>query len=214
MDVLQTIRGEVDKIFTEGMTESQFIKALTHRLKHLGWWGKASYKAGNGEMIEYGQGSIHRLKMIYHTNASVGYANGRYREQVANVDSQLYLMYATSADDAVRPSHRIMDGICKRADDPFWKLFYPSNGWRCRCYVIALSQEETIQYGVTIDLSPVDYHVVETPIGIDKRTGEMRMGKMGIYSDEKGNQYRIDAGLSHAPRLTISPISLNTMRCW
>jgi hypothetical protein len=28
-----------------------------------------------------------------------------------------------------------MDGIIKPVDDPFWKKYYPPNGWRCRCGV-------------------------------------------------------------------------------
>lgn len=205
LDVLQTIRHEVDKIFTEGMTERQFIKELTPRLQGLGWWGQAQYTAGNGEKIEYTKGSLHRLKTIYHTNASVGYANGRYQEQMANIDEQEYLMYATAKDPAVRHSHAIMDGIVKKATDPFWRMFYPPNGWRCRCYVIAMSKAEALHYGVVIDLSPGDYQIIEEPIGIDRRTGEVRYGEMAIYADGKGNEYRTDAGWSHGPASRYEP---------
>ncbi len=46
-----------------------------------------------------------------------------------------YLQYDTAGDDKVRPEHAAMDGITLPVDDPFWKAFYPPNGWNCRCTV-------------------------------------------------------------------------------
>jgi SPP1 gp7 family putative phage head morphogenesis protein len=46
-----------------------------------------------------------------------------------------YLQYDTAGDDKVRPEHAAMDGITLPVDDPFWKSFYPPNGWNCRCTV-------------------------------------------------------------------------------
>ena len=44
------------------------------------------------------------------------------------------LKYVTVGDDRVRPAHEKLDGLIVPIDDPFWSLFYPPNGWGCRCY--------------------------------------------------------------------------------
>ncbi len=45
------------------------------------------------------------------------------------------LKYITQADERVRASHRPLHHIVRPVDDPFWKVNYPPNGWRCRCDV-------------------------------------------------------------------------------
>lgn len=48
------------------------------------------------------------------------------------------LQYQTVGDSRVRKSHAALDGVIKRVDDPFWELYYPPNGWNCRCDVVQL----------------------------------------------------------------------------
>src|SRR5690242_14731500 len=48
------------------------------------------------------------------------------------------LQYRTVEDDRVRPSHQALDLVIKNIDDPFWDMYYPPNGWNCRCDVIQL----------------------------------------------------------------------------
>lgn len=57
------------------------------------------------------------------------------------------LVYRTVGDDRVRPDHAILNGIVKPVDDPFWRTYYPPNGWRCRCTVMNTSE----------DITPVKY---------------------------------------------------------
>lgn len=52
------------------------------------------------------------------------------------------LQYKTAEDDRVRPSHQVLDNIVRRYDDPFWKTYYPPNGWNCRCDVIQLPDDD------------------------------------------------------------------------
>ncbi|MRM84524.1 phage head morphogenesis protein [Riemerella anatipestifer] len=51
------------------------------------------------------------------------------------------LMYRTVGDSRVRPEHAVLNGVVKPIDDPFWKTYYPPNGWRCRCTVMNTAQE-------------------------------------------------------------------------
>lgn len=45
------------------------------------------------------------------------------------------LRYDTVGDDRVRPSHQELEGVVRPVDDDFWDLYYPPNGWNCRCDV-------------------------------------------------------------------------------
>ena len=42
-----------------------------------------------------------------------------------------HLQYRTAADDRVREEHAALHGITLPPDDPFWKQYFPPNGWRC-----------------------------------------------------------------------------------
>lgn len=59
--------------------------------------------------------------------------------------SHLYpnLVYRTVGDSRVRPEHEILNGTIKSIDDPFWKTYYPPNGWRCRCTVMNTAETAT-----------------------------------------------------------------------
>jgi SPP1 gp7 family putative phage head morphogenesis protein len=64
------------------------------------------------------------------------------RKQVAP-----YLKYKTAEDERVRMSHRGLNNVIKKVDDPFWNTYYPPNGWGCRCEVIQILQgEETFEF--------------------------------------------------------------------
>jgi len=51
------------------------------------------------------------------------------------------LKYQTVGDPNVRDSHRKLDGIVRKVDDPFWDRYMPLNGWGCRCNVDKLEKD-------------------------------------------------------------------------
>lgn len=51
------------------------------------------------------------------------------------------LVYRTVGDSRVRPEHATLNGVVKPIDDPFWKTYYPPNGWRCRCTVMNTAEK-------------------------------------------------------------------------
>ncbi len=55
-------------------------------------------------------------------------------EDAQNDDGGRYvLQYRTAGDNKVREEHAKLDGTTLPVSDPFWDLFYPPNGWNCRC---------------------------------------------------------------------------------
>ncbi|STD22416.1 Phage (Mu-like) virion morphogenesis protein [Enterobacter asburiae] len=81
---------------------------------------------------------------------SVLYSAGRWAEQMENVDDRPYWMYTGINDSHTRKSHLALHGLVLRYDDPFWQAFYPPNGWRCRCGVIALSAADVRARGLKV----------------------------------------------------------------
>lgn len=53
------------------------------------------------------------------------------------------LKYITVGDSQVRPGHRKLNGVKKKKIHPFWKTYYPPNGYKCRCDVTETEGAET-----------------------------------------------------------------------
>ena len=47
-----------------------------------------------------------------------------------------YLQYRTAGDANVRPEHAALNGVTRPIDDHFWDIYFPPNGWNCRCTVV------------------------------------------------------------------------------
>ncbi|ENX13309.1 hypothetical protein F895_02613 [Acinetobacter sp. CIP 64.2] len=91
------------------------------------------------------------LDNVFRTNVQSAYAHGRWQQQQRNKAARPYLMYSAIDDSRVRPSHLAMNRIIRHIDDPFWLIWYPPNGFRCRCTVIALTEKQALKYGITSD---------------------------------------------------------------
>jgi SPP1 gp7 family putative phage head morphogenesis protein len=96
----------------------------------------------------------HRLENIFRTNIQAAYSRGRWEQQMRVRDSRPYLMYDAINDSRTRPAHAAMDNIIRRWDDPFWATHYPTNGYRCRCTVISLTEAQAKKRGGVTDPLP------------------------------------------------------------
>lgn len=63
-------------------------------------------------------------------------ASSQGAAQWANLGTRYNLQYRTAQDDRVRVSHQALHNITLPKEDPFWSLYYPPNGWRCRCVAV------------------------------------------------------------------------------
>lgn len=173
MDVLTTLRGEVDKALSDGLTEAQFAENLIPRLKALGWWGQQTWVDNQGQTRRVQLGSPYRLRTIYRTNLQTAYMAGRYRKQLATTRRRPYWMYVAVMDSHTRPSHAALNGRVFRYDDPIWQYLYPPNGWNCRCRVRTLTARQVEQMGLTVENGEDYIETFNTDAGMDERTGEL-----------------------------------------
>lgn len=86
---------------------------------------------------------VHWLLSEYNTAIGTGQMATKWREMERASDVLPYLRYETVGDGRVRPDHRLLEGATYRMDDPFWDIYFPPNGWRCRCSVIQVAGPHT-----------------------------------------------------------------------
>jgi hypothetical protein len=90
------------------------------------------------------------------------YAAGRYAK-LTDPDvlaARPIWQYTTAGDSRVRPAHRAMNRRTFPADSPVWATWFPPNGWRCRCSVLSLSNDQVAEAGIKVEDSvpPVVEH--------------------------------------------------------
>lgn len=194
LDVLQDIRGELDKLLKNGGTLQEFKNNLIPTLKEKGWWGK-------GHIVDEATGEVvgkrlnpRRLETIFRTNMQSAYMAGRYREQLASADARPWWEYVAVLDSRTRPRHAALSGQIFRFDDAFWQSFYPPNGWNCRCRVRTRSARDVDRKDLAISNS--EGRMGTTEQLIDKK-GTTR--QVPSYQLATGEKFTADAGFGYNP---------------
>ena len=130
---------------------------------------------------------------IFRTQTAAAYNAGRWNI-VNDSDTAPYIwgfQYCTAHDRRVRPEHRLLEGVRLPKDDPFWKRYFPPNGWNCRCTVLEIwNDEETAceDFGITgVDprkRSPKELNLLPA---FDGNAGILGYGRGGSGGGIKGN---------------------------
>lgn len=175
VDVLEAIQEELKKALEEGVPYRQFAKDLEPRLRKLGWWGvKEMRDPVTGEMRKVRLGSPRRLKTIYRANMRSARAAGQWDRIQRTKKALPYLMYLLGPSEKHRPHHQAKAGMVLPVDDPFWRAWYPPNGWGCKCHVRQITRREAERRGIS--QSPR----IETREELVARTGEIKEIPIGI----------------------------------
>lgn len=201
LDILEDIRAALQQAIDEGKTGRWFRKELEAVLQKKGWWGpRETADPVTGEPVTIQQGSPWRLDTIFRTNMSVLYSAGRWTAQRENVDDRPYWMYSGVRDNRTRHSHLALQGLVFRHDDPFWQSFYPPNGWRCRCSVIALSDSDLRARQLTV--SQPGKALGQEMKQVSEKTGEMK--PVGTFRTGT-TKISTEPGWSYAPGAAYRP---------
>ena len=199
-DVLFDIRNSLTTALQEGWSGQRWAREITPTLKQKGWWGSEIIVDEDGKARVYQKGNASRLDLIFRQNVMTAYAAGRWQRQQEAKKERPYLRYSAILDGRTRPAHRALDGLVFPVDDPFWKTFYPPNGFRCRCMVVSLSRREVsleeVRHG---DGAMTERNVELKP---DRDTGEVRTVQVGGYmldGKPSGRVVYVDPGFSRNP---------------
>lgn len=122
-------------------------------------------KAVLADVPDLGKLPADRLDNVFRTAIQTHYNIGRWEQLERNRERRPYLMYDAINDGRTRPAHRAMDNHIAPIDDPIWNRWYPPNGFRCRCSVIALTEAQAKARGYGTKPTPTvdpdqgwDYH--------------------------------------------------------
>ncbi len=87
--------------------------------------------------------NVHYLEAEYHH--AVGNSQmAAHWEKFERQKDRYNLRYVAVDDGKTRASHKKLNGITLPVDHPFWKKYFPKNGWRCRCRVIQVPKTEPV----------------------------------------------------------------------
>lgn len=151
LEVLQEFLDRLVKAAEEGTTKEQFRKDMNHFLEDRGYEGMNPWKCDT----------------IFRTNMQTAFNVGHYKSMTEETTKKLrpYWRYRTAGDGEVRESHAVMEGRVFPADDPVWDIWYPPNGFRCRCMVVSMTRKQVERQGLQVE--------TEIPFSVDYSTGEM-----------------------------------------
>lgn len=151
LEILQTFLDELTKACEEGKTKQSFMDDMNSFLERNGYEGL----------------NPTRIDVIFRTNIQTAYNAGHYKSMTDETAKKLrpYWKYVTAGDGHVRESHAVMEDQVYPADDPIWDVWYPPNGFRCRCTVVSLTKSQVERQGLTVSKKP--------PYEVDYSTGEI-----------------------------------------
>ena len=159
-DLLADLAMAVDRAVTEGKGLGEFRKDFRDIVQRNGWHG------WTGESTAAGQ--RWRTRVIYQTNASTSYSAGR----LAQLQDGGFEYWIYKHNDSVlnpRPEHLKLNNLTLPAKHPFWKRYYPPNGWGCQCYVVgARTAAGARRLGGDADSAPPEGWDADQAPGIDE----------------------------------------------
>lgn len=151
LEVLQKFLDELTDACEQGRTKVEFQDSMNDFLSRNGYEGINPFHAD----------------VIFRTNIQTAYNAGHYKSMTDTTVKKLrpYWKYVTAGDRDVRDEHALMEGRIYAADDPVWTIWYPPNGFRCRCTVVSLSKTQVERSGREISKG--------LPYEVDYSTGEI-----------------------------------------
>lgn len=155
--IVDDFKGAIAKALEQGTTLEDFRKDFDTIVKKHGW----SYRGERGW----------RTRTIFETNLRTAYAAGRYAQMTEPDTLATFPYWQYHHSGAVHPrlQHKAWDAKCYAADDPFWKVAYPPNGFGCGCFVTPVSRPGLRRLGKSApDRAPdLDQLGTDQPLGVD-----------------------------------------------
>ncbi|WP_019672298.1 phage head morphogenesis protein [Psychrobacter lutiphocae] len=146
-DLLKDLQDAVAKAIEDGESLGQFKSRFDEIVAKRGWLTDTDkeYKAW-------------RARIVYLTNLRSSHAAGRWQQMRTPemMAARPYWQYRHTTLDNPRLNHKRLNGKVLPADDGWWSINYPPNGYGCNCYVRALSRKDVERLGLSVAKTP-DY---------------------------------------------------------
>jgi len=117
------------------------------------------------------------LRTEYDTAIASAQMAAKWQRFYADKKTLPLLQYRTVGDERVRPSHEELDNVIRNIDDPFWDMYFPPNGWNCRCDVIQV-----------VHGTETPYKDIVMPDDVP-RMFQTNMAKQGVIFPDKSPYY-------------------------
>lgn len=164
---------------------------------------------------EADQAARDRSALTFRVMTAQAMAAGRWRQIQRLKARRPWLRYITAGDHRVRDAHKAWHGIILHADDPWWHMHFPPNGFNCRCHVQQLSDPDLERYGLTETPEPLPLNnvvkfirdktgapvPVEVPAGVDPGFA-VNFGAVGIGGSH-GQATQLSSSDSHRSALIL-----------
>ena len=175
-DMLADVHASLTAAMESGQSFQQWADELRPMLQGKGWWGRqAITDPVTGQTLVAQLGSAGRLKTIFRTNMQSAYQVGAWQQIQDQKNQAPFLLYDAIDDHRTRPEHAVHDDKVYRIDDPFWQVWYPPNGYNCRCSVIQLDADEVAALGLSPSVAPP----IPTEVWVNPRTGKKQNVPVG-----------------------------------
>ncbi|AZB57251.1 head morphogenesis protein [Cereibacter sphaeroides] len=175
VDLLEAMRGEVQKALDQGLPFEAFAKSWRSNPKLADWWGRREMvDPVSGERVEAQLGSPRRLRTIYNANLRTARAAGQWERIERTKAAFPFLEYRTGPSETHRKHHLAKAGLILPVDAAFWDEWMPPNGWGCKCWVRQVTAGEAKRRGISADPAVPD------TVWENARTGERRIVPQGI----------------------------------
>lgn len=137
LEVLNAFLEALQEAVESGTTKRDFREQMNSFLENQGYDGMLPYHADT----------------IFRQNLQTAYNVGHYQKMTDPdvMERRKYWQYQTAGDNEVREEHRVMDGRVYAADDPIWDIWYPPNGFGCRCAVVSRTEAWVKSHGITVE---------------------------------------------------------------
>jgi SPP1 gp7 family putative phage head morphogenesis protein len=132
---LETVFTAMFRAIAQGTTLEEFKAECADIFERRGWTGKRAWRIDN----------------IFRTNIQTAYNVGQYKQLMDDQAIFPIWQYSAINDSRTRPTHRAMDGRAWPANHPMWDVWFPPNGYRCRCSVIGLTAKQAERRGIKVE---------------------------------------------------------------
>jgi SPP1 gp7 family putative phage head morphogenesis protein len=146
-DELTSVYNSLQSAIKDGISYGEFKKQCAEIFTRRGWTGKREWRVQN----------------IFRTNIQTAYNAGRWKKQTELAESFPLLQYNAVNDRRTRPTHKAMDGKVFPIGHPFWDIWYPPNGFRCRCSTLSLTEAQAKRMGLQVETEDPTNRTVAIP---------------------------------------------------